>query len=234
MPTAIDKDLSLLRLLSPEVLEHPHVLYRALREYDPVHWDPYSHAWVVTSYREVVQVVSDFSSERIPSAAYLDKLGLKVMSPFSDMMRTQMMFMDGPKHKQLRGICSAAFMPNRVEKLGEEIESTANGLLDAVAANGQLDLIADFADPLPSIVTARRMGIPLEDRAQVHIWIRDLSELFGNFQHDPERLATLSPEFAELEVLSGRHIAESSGAYNDRHDSSARNGTRGWRPALYR
>ena len=191
MTSAKDKDLSLLRLLCPEVLVHPHVIYRALREYDPVHWDPYAHAWVVTTYSESVEVLSDFSSERIPSAAYLDKLGLKVMGPFSEMMRMQMMFMDGPKHKQLRGICSSAFMPNRVEKLREEIASIANGLLDVIAARGQLDLIADFADPLPSMVTARLLGIPLEDRAQVHIWIRDLSELFGNFQHDPERLTTL-------------------------------------------
>jgi hypothetical protein len=149
------------------------------------------HAWVVTSYRESVQALSDFSAERIPSAAYLDKLGLAVMSPFSETMRMQMMFMDGPKHKQLRGICSSAFMPNRVEQLREEIESTANRLIDVVQASGQLDLIADFADPLPSIVSARLIGIPLEDRAQVHVWIRDLSELFGNFQHDPDRLATL-------------------------------------------
>lgn len=169
----------------------PHALYKALREYDPVHWDPYMHAWVVTSYRESVQALSDFSAERIPSAAYLDKLGLAVMSPFSETMRMQMMFMDGPKHKQLRGICSSAFMPNRVEQLREEIESTANRLIDVVQASGQLDLIADFADPLPSIVSARLIGIPLEDRAQVHVWIRDLSELFGNFQHDPDRLATL-------------------------------------------
>ena len=56
----------------------PHALYKALREYDPVHWDPYMHAWVVTSYRESVQALSDFSAERIPSAAYLDKLGLAV------------------------------------------------------------------------------------------------------------------------------------------------------------
>jgi pimeloyl-[acyl-carrier protein] synthase len=191
MPSTIDKDLSLLRLLSPEVLMHPHVLYRALREYDPVHWDPYMHAWVVTSYRESVQVLSDFSAERIPSAAYLEKLGLAVMRPFSEMMRMQMMFIDGPKHKQLRGICSSAFMPNRVEQLREEIQSTANCLIDVVQASGQLDLIADFADPLPSTVSARLIGIPLEDRAQVHVWIRDLSELFGNVQHDPDRLTTL-------------------------------------------
>jgi cytochrome P450 len=43
--------LSLLRLLNPDVLADPYALYRALREHDPVHWDPYMHAWVVTSYR---------------------------------------------------------------------------------------------------------------------------------------------------------------------------------------
>jgi hypothetical protein len=200
MQSATDKDLSLLRLLSPEVLVHPHVLYRALREYDPVHWDPYMHAWVVTTYHEAVQVLSDFSSERIPSVADLERLGLNVMSPFSDMMRMQMMFMDGAKHKQLRGICSSAFMPNRVEKLRQEIESIANGLLDAVSAKGQLDLVADFADPLPSTVTARLVGIPLEDRAQVHLWIRDLSELFGNFQHDQDRLATLLQSLQSIKL----------------------------------
>ncbi len=50
---ADSEDLSLLRLLNPEVLADPHALYRALREHDPVHWDPYMHAWVVTSYPEV-------------------------------------------------------------------------------------------------------------------------------------------------------------------------------------
>jgi cytochrome P450 len=203
MPSAIDKDLSLLRLVSPEVSAHPHVLYKALREYDPVHWDPYTHTWVVTTYREAVQVLSDFSAERIPSAAYLDKLGLTIMSPFSDLMRMQMMFMDGPKHKQLRGICSEAFMPNRVEKLREEIESTANDLLDAVIANGELDLVADFADPLPSIISTRRIGIPPQDRPQVHLWIRDLSELFGNFQHDPERLTTLLQSLHGIKAYLG-------------------------------
>jgi pimeloyl-[acyl-carrier protein] synthase len=199
MPSAIEKDLSLLHLLSPEVLVDPHVLYRALREYDPVHWDPYMHAWVVTTYRESVQVLTDFSAERIPSAADLEGLGLHVMGPFSEMMRMQMMFMDGPKHKLLRGICSSAIMPNRLEKLRRDIELIASGLLDAVAARGQLDLVADFADPLPSTLTARLVGIPPEDRPQVHLWIRDLSELFGNFQHNQDRLTTLLQSLRGIE-----------------------------------
>jgi hypothetical protein len=48
------EELSLLRLMEPSVLGDPHSLYRALREHDPVHWDPHMHACVVTSYPEVL------------------------------------------------------------------------------------------------------------------------------------------------------------------------------------
>ena len=53
-----------------------HQLWRALREHDPVHWDPYMHAWVVTSYPEVVTVLMNYSADRTPPPAYLDRLGL--------------------------------------------------------------------------------------------------------------------------------------------------------------
>ena len=52
-PTAAgvaEPPLSLYHLLDPEVLADPYPLYRRLREEDPVHWDPYLHAWVVTRY----------------------------------------------------------------------------------------------------------------------------------------------------------------------------------------
>jgi hypothetical protein len=48
------RDLSLLRMLEPDVLAAPEKHYRALREHSNVHWDPYMHAWVVTSYAESV------------------------------------------------------------------------------------------------------------------------------------------------------------------------------------
>jgi pimeloyl-[acyl-carrier protein] synthase len=40
-----DKGLSLLQLMNQDVLADPHSLYRALRERDPVYWDPYMHSW---------------------------------------------------------------------------------------------------------------------------------------------------------------------------------------------
>ena len=128
-----DKDLSLLRMLSPEIKSDPHRLYRVLREYDPVHWDPYMHAWVVTSYPEVVNVLMNCSADRTPPPAYLDQLGLSFMKPFAEVMLKQMMFMDGAMHSRLRSICSAAFTPKRVEGLRTAIAETADRIMLLVA-----------------------------------------------------------------------------------------------------
>ena len=68
-----------------------------MRSYDPVHWDPYMHAWVVTGYPEVIHVLMNYSSDRTPPLAYLDQLGLAFMKPFAEMMLQQMLFMDPPE-----------------------------------------------------------------------------------------------------------------------------------------
>jgi len=189
--TANDESLCLLRVLHPEVLADPHVIYRALREYEPVHWDPYMHAWVVTSYPEVVSVLTNCSADRTPTPEYLDQLGLSFMKPFSEMMLKQMMFMDGSMHARLRGICSAAFTPRRVEGMRSVIEAIANELIDGFIASGRLDMITDFANPLPAIVTAKLLGVPVEDHQQLHAWVLDLAEVLGNYQHHPDRVAEI-------------------------------------------
>jgi pimeloyl-[acyl-carrier protein] synthase len=186
-----NENLSLLRLLDAGVSADPYALYRALREHDPVHWDPYMHAWVVTSYAEVITVLMNYSADRAPAAEYLDRLGLSFMKPFADMMRQQMLFMDPPMHARLRAICSAAFTPRRVEAMRVEIESIANKLLDKVIRSGRMDMMADFANPLPAIVTATMLGVPVEDHRQLSAWVIDLAEVLGNFQHHPDRVAEI-------------------------------------------
>lgn len=188
---ANDESLSLLRLLDPVVSADPYALYRALSQHDPVHWDPYMHAWVVTSYPEVVSVLMNYSADRAPAAEYLDRLGLSFMKPFAEMMRQQMLFMDPPMHARLRAICSAAFTPRRVESMRSSIEKIANELLDKVIAEGRMDMLADFAGPFPAIVTAIMLGVPIEDHRQLGAWVVDLAEVLGNFQHHPDRVVEI-------------------------------------------
>ena len=75
---ALDNKLSLLRMLDPEVLPLRLSTITRLREYDPVHWDPFMHAWVVTSYPEAVTVLMQYSADRTPAPAHLDRLGFRL------------------------------------------------------------------------------------------------------------------------------------------------------------
>lgn len=197
---ANDKNLSLLRMLSPEIKRDPHQLYRALREYDPVHWDPYMHAWVVTTYAEVITVLMECSADRTPPPAFLDELGLSFMKPFAEVMLKQMMFMDSAMHSRLRSLCAAAFTPKRAESLREAIAETADELIDNVIERGSMDMVADFANALPAVVTAHLLGVPREDHVQLHAWVLDLAEVLGNFQHHPSRVVEIVKSLEDLKA----------------------------------
>src|SRR5579859_6601630 len=90
--------LSLCHLLEPEVLANPYPLYERLRSEDPVHWDPFLHAWVVTRYADVVNVFQRFSARRTPTPGQLTALGLAALTPLAEVMVRQMLFLDSPDH----------------------------------------------------------------------------------------------------------------------------------------
>lgn len=179
--------LSLYHLLDPEVLANPYPLFRRLRTEDPVHWDPFLHAWVVTRYPDVMEVLLNFSADRTPTPAQLDEMGLSSISPIARVMVKQMLFLDAPAHTRLRSLSAKAFTPARVEELRGHIQDIVNNLLDGIQARGSMDTIADLAEPLPAIVTAELLGVPTEDHVKLKNWSADFAEMLGNFQHNPER-----------------------------------------------
>src|SRR5437868_12660046 len=155
--------LSLYHLLDPEVLANPYPLYHRVCSEDPVHWDPFLHAWVVTRYPDVLEVLLNFSADRTPTPAQLDEMGLSSLSPIARVMVKQMLFLDAPAHTRLRGLASKAFTPARVETLKAHIREIVNDLIDKVEPKGSMDVIAELADPLPAIVTAELLGVPVSD-----------------------------------------------------------------------
>jgi cytochrome P450 len=208
MPSAAS--LSLFQLLDPAVLADPYPLYKSLREHDPVHWDPYLHCWVVTSYPEVVTVLTRYSADRTPTPEQMEALGLAEMKPFAEMMVQQMLFADAPAHTRLRTLCSAAFTPRRVEGLHDDIENIVNSLLNDVIESGKMEVIGDFANAFPAIVTARLLGVPTKDWVQLKGWSADFAELLGNFQHNPDRVAKVLRSLADLQEYVRDKIHEHS------------------------
>jgi pimeloyl-[acyl-carrier protein] synthase len=190
--------LSLYHLLDPEVLANPYPLYHRLRTEDPVHWDPYLHAWVVTRYSDVVHVLQTFSADRTPSPEQLSAMGLEALNPIAQIMVRQMLFLDAPDHTRLRGLASVAFTPRRVEGLRAHIQHIVDDLLDRVVHSGRADLIADLAAPMPAIVTAELMGVPVADHEQLKLWSADFAEMLGNFQHNPDRIPRVLRSVTEM------------------------------------
>ena len=182
-----DTTLSLYRLLDPEVLADPYPLYHRLRTEDPVHWDPFLHAWVVTRYADVVTVLHDFSANRTPTPEQLTAMGLSALNPIAQVMVKQMLFLDAPAHTRIRSLASSAFSPGRVALLRSHIQEIVDSLLDAVQPIGRMDVIADLANPMPAIVTAEMLGVPAADHVQLKEWSADFAEVLGNFQHNPDR-----------------------------------------------
>jgi hypothetical protein len=148
------------------------------------------------------------SADRAPLPTYLDRLGLSFMKPFAATMKQQMMFMDGAMHARLRGICSAAFTPRRVEGLRAVIESIAHELIDKFIASGRVEMVTEFANPLPAIVTAKLLGVPVQDHQQLHAWVLDLAEVLGNFQHHPDRVAEIVRSLEDLKSYIAARMEE--------------------------
>ncbi|HEY1690572.1 MAG TPA: cytochrome P450 [Polyangiaceae bacterium] len=190
--------LSLYHLLDPEVLADPYPLYARLRTEDPVHWDPFLHAWVVTRYVDVVHVLNTFSAARTPSPEQLEAMGLSALGPIADVMVRQMLFLDAPSHTRIRKLAAQAFTPRRVAALREHIQEITDRLIDAVEPTGHFDVIRDLAEPLPCIVTAEMLGVPAEHHQKLKLWSQDFAEMLGNFQHNPERAPRIAESVAAM------------------------------------
>lgn len=200
--------LSLYHLLDPEVLANPYPLYHRLRSEDPVHWDPFLHAWVVTRYADVVTVFQRFSANRTPTPEQLTALGLSSLTPLAEVMVHQMLFLDPPMHGRVRGLASKAFTARRVEVLRSHIQEITASLLDAVQNKGRMDVIKDLAYPLPAIVTAEMLGVPTSDWPQLTAWSADFAQVLGNFQHNPEHAPQVIKSLEEMIVYFRAAIKE--------------------------
>ena len=85
-------------------------------------------------------------------------------------MSKNMLDTDPPDHERLRALVSKAFTPRLIERMRPRVQAIANSLLDAVEDKGEMDLIDDYAFPLPISVIAELLGVPAEDRNRFREW----------------------------------------------------------------
>src|SRR5437667_32825 len=84
------------------------------------------------------------------------------------------------------------------EVLRSHIRDVVRDLLKDVQVKGRLEMLADLAEPLPAIVTAEMLGVPVKDHRQLKLWSRDFAEMLGNFQHNPDRIPKIAKSAQDM------------------------------------
>ncbi len=184
-------------LMSEAGLADPSAYFGELRATRPVFWDRRYRSWIVTSYLHVSEALRDerFSSDRIDP--YIRK---RLSGPDTDPLVRQafevlsgwMVFKEEPAHNRLRRLCGQAFTPKSIEALRARAVSLTEELLDAIQVPSEFDLIASVAAPLPSIIIAEMLGVPIADRAEFEQWTAKVSPLVSTGLDDPTRYGSVA------------------------------------------
>ncbi|MGI9070356.1 MAG: cytochrome P450 [Bryobacteraceae bacterium] len=198
LPEDADFRLSLCQLLNPDLVADPHPLYHRIRSNDAVRWDIFLRAWVVTRYDDVVWVLRNLSASRTPSQDRLSERGLDHFRPITSVMEKQMLLSDPPYHTRIRRLVASAFTADKIAGLTERIRRIARKLLARSLDGGEMDVIAEFADPFPEMVIAVMLGVPEENYGQLGIWASDFAETFGNFTQNPARTSAILQSCGEM------------------------------------
>ncbi|HEU0073927.1 MAG TPA: cytochrome P450 [Dehalococcoidia bacterium] len=173
--------------LDPRLRTDPYAIYRELREEAPIYWQPMMQTWVLTGYQDILDVLRDhasFSSERTRAKnALVQQLESYRLSSGPLGTTPTMLSIDPPAHTRMRSLANKAFTPRVVERSRPHIAEIANELLNALPQPGSLDVVADIAVPLPMIVIAEVLGVPVTDRERFKAWSGDIAaSLGGPFQ----------------------------------------------------
>jgi cytochrome P450 len=164
-----------LDLLSPRFKADPYPSYARLRADSPVtltRLPDGREAWLVSRYEDALLVLKDgrFSKDRrrVSTPHRLAIEGL--LAPLIGPLQVNMLDLDPPDHTRLRALVHKAFTPRLIARLRERIQALADELLDRAESRGELDLVADYALPIPATVIADLLGVPAADRHKFHRW----------------------------------------------------------------
>lgn len=177
------EQITLNDLISQEMKRNPSSLYDRIRAQEPLAYLMVNGMgfWVATTYEDAVAILKDprFIKDRqkLMSPEETQQSAEARSSHYEPLAwRRDMLMVDPPDHTRLRRLVSKAFTPRMIEQLHPRIQQITDELLEAFAGRGTVDLIANFAFPLPIMVISEMLGIPSADRQQFRAWIQTIAK----------------------------------------------------------
>jgi cytochrome P450 len=177
----------------PGFVEDPYSRYAAMRRSDPVHRSELEF-WVLFRHEDILRFLRDPSlsvEDRNARPTALDEMVAQILNDRVDNGTRSMLSRDPPDHTRLRKLVTKAFTPRVIEDLRPRIQSLVDEMLDAAEGRGEIDVISDFAFPLPFAVISEMLGVPASDGGKLREWsgliVRSLEPLV-----DPDTIRAIA------------------------------------------
>jgi cytochrome P450 len=185
----------MINFFSEEMRRDPYPMYEQMRSTSPVfHAPPPFDMWMIFDYEGAKRALTDH----------------EVFSSCVPAPKNWFIFLDPPRHSTLRALISQAFTPRVVTNLEPRIRELSRGFLDKVIERGEMDVVADFTAPLPIMVIAEMIGIPVTDWPRFRHWsdvILKLSYTMRGMEADEEAATAIGGFMAVTDEMDS-YLAE--------------------------
>lgn len=197
-------------LIDPKVQECPYPFYAAMREQDPVYQMPETGFFIVSRYADCMEALSK-------PELFSSKMGFRIMEDppevkkifadaYGDIVDT-LVTNDPPSHTRFRKLVNTAFTAGRVAKMVPYIEQVIVDTLNDMAGRAELDIVKEYAVPVPMKIIADQLGVPRDDMDKFKIWSDASVEPLGGMI-DKARYIEVAKLIVEMQHYFVRRIEE--------------------------
>lgn len=191
-------------LLDPQTVQDPAPYYRLLREHHPVYWNERWRGWVLSKYEDVYGALHNatMQADRI-TPYFTERLNAEEQQRYAltySVLQSFLVFLDPPRHTHLRKIFSRAFTPKAVTTMRGVVDQLVHEFLDTWEGRRSIELVSEFAYPMPANIIATIIGVPREDLHRFHGWADALTTLLLAGVGDDQRLENCQQALIEVKA----------------------------------
>ena len=171
----------------------PHPAYAWLRENRPIFWDEAHQMWILSKH-------ADISYVSIHPELFCSGLGIRP----TQSVDLSIVGLDGERHAHQRRLLNKGFSPRMIRAMEPRVRQVVTEVLDGIAGKGECDFVNEIAIPVPLVVIAELMGLPLEDRVHLGHWSDRMMGGEGRSEPDDPMLLDAAAAFGEyIDYVSG-------------------------------
>lgn len=217
-----------INLASAQFKEDAYEIYKESRKIQPilfVNKVEIGTEWLITRYEDALLLLKDPRLKKDPTNVFSQNtMNMFLSVDNSDYLTTHMLNSDAPNHNRLRSLVQKAFTPKMITQLEGRIQQIADDLISDAQHKGTLNLVDDYAFPLPIIVISEMLGIPKEDQEKFRIWshaviaspvtpeeIKETGQQLSEFITYLQYLVDVKRQDPKEDLVSALILAESEG-----------------------